>query len=147
MKCPHCDGQLKEETFDGMLINRCDKCGGIWLEYPELEQIEDKVWKDEDLKGTLEFNPVNSTLHCPECGALMVKFNYRYSDLVIDTCPKMHGFWLANQQEEEQIKEIMKEDMADYKRKIRAETQWDNHLAFLKSTTFMEKVRNFLYLK
>ena len=59
MKCPNCDGQLKEENYENMLINRCDKCSGIWLEYPELEQIEDKVWSDEELKGTLEFNPVN----------------------------------------------------------------------------------------
>lgn len=36
MKCPKCDGQLKEENFQGMVINRCDKCAGIWLAYPEL---------------------------------------------------------------------------------------------------------------
>lgn len=146
MKCPNCDGQLKEENYENMLINRCDKCSGIWLEYPELEQIEDKVWSDEELKGTLEFNPVTSTLHCPECNTLMVKFNYRYSDLILDTCPKMHGFWLANQDEEKKIKELMKEDMTDYERKIHVEKQWNRHLAFLQSATFMGKVKNLLNL-
>ncbi len=143
MKCPKCDGELKEETYQGLPINRCNKCSGIWLNYPELEEVEDKVWSDEELKGTLEFNPVKSALNCPLCNSVMTKFNYRYSDLIIDTCPNFHGFWLDSGGVE-RVEKLMEEDKAAFERKIRVENQWDKHLAFLHSPTFMNKVRDLL---
>ena len=39
MPCPRCDGVLHEETFDNVVIDRCDKCNGVWLDAGELEQI------------------------------------------------------------------------------------------------------------
>jgi uncharacterized protein len=39
MKCPRCDGTLKESKVEQVLIDTCDKCGGIWLDSGELEQL------------------------------------------------------------------------------------------------------------
>ena len=39
MNCPRCVGKLHEDTYDEVSINRCDNCGGIWLDAGELEQI------------------------------------------------------------------------------------------------------------
>ena len=39
MQCPRCGGGLKEEVFDDVHIDRCDTCGGVWLDSGELEQI------------------------------------------------------------------------------------------------------------
>jgi uncharacterized protein len=39
MKCPRCDGKLEETTFEGVSIDTCDKCGGVWLDSGELEQL------------------------------------------------------------------------------------------------------------
>ena len=39
MQCPRCDGSLKESKFEEVLIDTCDKCGGIWLDSGELEQL------------------------------------------------------------------------------------------------------------
>ena len=39
MGCPRCDGTLKEKQFHGVEINTCDKCGGVWLDAGELEQL------------------------------------------------------------------------------------------------------------
>ena len=39
MGCPRCDGSLKESEFQGLEINTCDKCGGVWLDAGELEQL------------------------------------------------------------------------------------------------------------
>ena len=141
MKCPKCDGELKPEKQGNIIVQRCDGCSGIWLSYPELQEVEDTVWSDEKLKGTLEFNENPSTLKCPECGKQMVKFEYRYSNLQLDTCPDMHGFWL-DKGEEERIKEIMGEDKSDYERKIKAEDQWGNLLNHMRSPTFMDKIKS-----
>ncbi|MGH2643718.1 MAG: zf-TFIIB domain-containing protein, partial [Chitinophagaceae bacterium] len=106
--------------------------------------IEDTVWNDDD-KGELEFNENHSDLKCPQCNHQMVKFNYRYSDLVLETCPNMHGFWLDNG-EEKRIKAIMKEDKADFERKMTAENEWTKTLGHIQSKGFMEKVRGLLNL-
>jgi len=39
MQCPRCDGHLKENNFEEVSIDTCDKCGGIWLDSGELEQL------------------------------------------------------------------------------------------------------------
>ncbi len=49
MRCPRCDGNLKESKVDDILIDPCDKCGGVWLDSGELEQLtkKDKGWLSE----------------------------------------------------------------------------------------------------
>lgn len=42
MRCPRCDGTLKESKFEEVLIDTCDKCGGVWLDSGELEQVTRK---------------------------------------------------------------------------------------------------------
>lgn len=42
MQCPRCDGTLKESKFEEVLIDTCEKCGGVWLDSGELEQLTRK---------------------------------------------------------------------------------------------------------
>ncbi len=39
MQCPRCDGKLEPRTFEDVEIDTCDKCGGVWLDSGELEQL------------------------------------------------------------------------------------------------------------
>ncbi|MGH9963182.1 MAG: zf-TFIIB domain-containing protein [Pyrinomonadaceae bacterium] len=39
MQCPRCDGVLKPVKFEEVEIDTCDKCGGVWLDSGELEQV------------------------------------------------------------------------------------------------------------
>ena len=39
MSCPRCTGKLHSEVYDEVNIDRCDNCGGVWLDAGELEQI------------------------------------------------------------------------------------------------------------
>jgi TFIIB-like protein len=43
LRCPKCPGCLEEYTFQGIVLHRCDKCGGIWLDKGELEVVVRKV--------------------------------------------------------------------------------------------------------
>ena len=45
MKCPRCDGSLKESKFEEVTIDTCEKCGGVWLDSGELEQVTRKEEK------------------------------------------------------------------------------------------------------
>jgi hypothetical protein len=39
MRCPRCDGNLKESQVDQVAIDTCEKCGGIWLDSGELGEL------------------------------------------------------------------------------------------------------------
>jgi Zn-finger nucleic acid-binding protein len=56
MMCPRCDGSLKESKVEEVLIDTCEKCGGVWLDSGELEQLTQKesagwfsrLWQDKE---------------------------------------------------------------------------------------------------
>ncbi len=39
MKCPKCGGDLAERDYEGIKIDQCGDCHGVWLDAGELEQI------------------------------------------------------------------------------------------------------------
>ena len=43
LRCPKCSGYLEGYTFQGYALDRCDKCGGIWMDRGELEGVVRKV--------------------------------------------------------------------------------------------------------
>ena len=51
LKCPKCGHDMKEETFEGVVIDRCTYCEGLYFDAGELEQVFLK--KDDDRKGFL----------------------------------------------------------------------------------------------
>jgi hypothetical protein len=42
MRCPRCDDPLKESQVEGVTIENCEKCGGVWLDSGELQQLTEK---------------------------------------------------------------------------------------------------------
>jgi Zn-finger nucleic acid-binding protein len=39
LQCPKCDGTLQAVMFEGVEIDTCDKCGGVWLDANELDAL------------------------------------------------------------------------------------------------------------
>ena len=42
MQCPRCDGRLNEMKVEEVTIDTCEKCGGVWLDSGELDQLTKK---------------------------------------------------------------------------------------------------------
>jgi uncharacterized C2H2 Zn-finger protein len=40
MRCPKCGGTLKEEDFHHIKIDRCEECGGVWLDKGEIDMLQ-----------------------------------------------------------------------------------------------------------
>lgn len=40
--CPKCDGTLFEADYEGVKIDVCNKCTGVWFDAGELAQAADK---------------------------------------------------------------------------------------------------------
>lgn len=41
MKCPKCGSDLEEINLQSVFIDKCEQCGGIWLDQGELELLVD----------------------------------------------------------------------------------------------------------
>jgi Zn-finger nucleic acid-binding protein len=43
LKCPKCGGTWESYTFQGIALERCGQCSGIWMDKGELEALLRKV--------------------------------------------------------------------------------------------------------
>jgi Zn-finger nucleic acid-binding protein len=142
MKCPNDNADLAAAKRDGLDVEACPTCNGMWLSRQELGQLEDEAFHlGDDEKGTLMAEPEPSTRACPQCGKPMQSFQYRFYDLQLDYCEDGHGFWL-DAGEDSRVLDLMKEEEARLKRSGRAEQSWAAHLQHLRSPSIIEKVRD-----
>lgn len=42
LDCPKCEGKLVESDFEGVKIDVCNQCHGVWLDAGELAQVTHK---------------------------------------------------------------------------------------------------------
>jgi Zn-finger nucleic acid-binding protein len=142
MQCPKCDAPLAASVRDGLTMQACPRCGGMWLTAEQLDALEDETFKLGDAeKGSLTFTSEPSALKCPECGAAMRTFQYRLYDLDLDFCAEGHGYWLEAG-EDKRVLELMREEAGRLGRSHRAEDAWAAHLRHWRSGSFLEKLRN-----
>lgn len=118
MKCPNCANAMQTELYEGVEIDRCNICGGTWLDDGEIrtivQEVQTEFTEEEklsafDRKGgdQRERKPI----HCPKCNATMTTFQYLYnSGVFIDSCPNGHGIYLDNH-ELEMVQIFMEESL------------------------------------
>jgi len=144
MNCPNCNVALVATKRDGIDMQTCPSCQGMWLTRQELEELEDEVFDlGDDKKGTLVFESTADTRKCPECGKPMNRFEYRFYDLELDFCGDGHGFWL-DAGEDKRVLDLMKKEEADLERKVLAESRWSSEIQRMRSGSFLDRLRNLL---
>jgi Zn-finger nucleic acid-binding protein len=114
-----------KKYYKGMIeVDSCPNYRGMWLDFNELDKLEDVVFDDDTHKGSLVHFQSKTNYPCPQCGANMDEFQYRLYDLQLDTCAENgHGFWL-DAGEDERVLELMRQRALDIQRKMDAETKW-----------------------
>ena len=141
MNCPRCDVALNEKSFKGIEIDHCPDCKGLWLDFHELDQLEDHAMDDDERKGMIEYARRESDISCPHCHEVMETFNYRAHDLPIDHCKNQHGYWL-DEGEEKKVLEIMGQRVRDLKRSGSAEEKWVQFLERGGTRSFLTKIKD-----
>jgi hypothetical protein len=144
MKCPNGDGELAAGKRDGVDMEICPACHGMWLTRKELEQLEDEVFDfGDNEKGSLMLDSDPSTRTCPECSKPLRTFEYRFYDLQLEFCPDQHGYWL-DAGEDQRVLELMKKEEKNLGRKVLAEDRFAAHLRFLRSGSFMDRIHEWM---
>ena len=133
MECPKCAAELVKKYYKGMLeVDYCPNCRGMWLDFDELDRLEDVAFDEDSHKGSLIHREMEVSSKCPVCALNLFEFQYRLYDLKLDYCIEKHGFWL-DAGEEERVLQIMRSQQSQFGRKKDAETEWRNILLGLHS--------------
>jgi len=83
--------------LEGIEIDHCLACGGVWLDAGELELLIGPSDKVSSLRGA--FNDLQDTggepsRKCPICAKFMAKTSTTgATTLMLDRCPQGHGIW------------------------------------------------------
>lgn len=124
MKCPKCKTNLKTREIQGVEMNECEKCEGIWFEKDELKKVKDhtdsdlnwmdfEIWKHQD-----RFKAKETKYDCPNCSSAMDVLDYDSTKVEIDYCSNCHGVWLDKNELENIInsleEELVNKSLGDY---------------------------------
>jgi Zn-finger nucleic acid-binding protein len=103
--CPCCEKPLVSRTLEGITIDACSDCGGIWLEAGEMPAL---VQRGPRILHPLTHEmgrPVGNvelaletghSLLCPHCNILMEGGPYSYNlKARVDHCSRCGGAWVG----------------------------------------------------
>lgn len=107
--CPDCQSPLQAKGYEGVTIDVCAACAGIFFDEGEVAQVMAKglsAMEELDAEiapaGSIELStsiePTKGVARkCPNCSTGMDKFRYMYSsDVVLDECKKCGGIWVED---------------------------------------------------
>lgn len=100
MNCPRCNQNLHVSAVDGIEIDVCLACKGVWFDNDELRQAKDlsepdanwmdfDIWKHED-----NFHVSAGKIKCPRCRKPLCALSYDETAIEVDVCPSCRGVWL-----------------------------------------------------
>ena len=103
LSCPECAAALATIEVEGLKLDRCPACGGVWFDFEEVDAIlrrdvQDSLWE----AGAPEHEaPADADdrkyLPCPKCAGEMIKVKPpQRPDIAVDTCMVCYGRWLRS---------------------------------------------------
>ena len=101
MDCPRCHLPLTKTPVDEVIFDRCSACGGLWLEFAQLDDVlarESRSLHDllpEDVPAV----PDNAAPPaCPRCSAPLIRMRASPEPLIYYACLSCYGRWLDGDQ-------------------------------------------------
>ena len=94
MNCPKCRNEIHEMRIEGVDLDFCSSCKGIWFDKDEMAfmlELPDDMPQIEEVKKEAR----KTNFECPRCGNKLEEMKFiEARDLLLDRCPKCKGIWL-----------------------------------------------------
>lgn len=95
MQCPKCHTDMKQIEFEGVQVDRCYNCYGIWFDFQEQQQLKDKQGATQIDSGdptTARRTNLIRKIYCPRDGALMTPLvDLKQPHIEYEACPHCYG--------------------------------------------------------
>lgn len=95
MRCPKCRSDMDTVTYEGVEVDRCERCSGVWFDVGEMEALKNvqaaKAIDTGSAKQGRQFNAVD-VYRCPRCGGEMCKVtDPGQTHIWFETCKDCEG--------------------------------------------------------
>ena len=98
MKCPKCKtADLGQFAVEGVTVDRCPSCTGIWFDYQELsELLAEEARRVASLRrGSENDGATSKSVGWPdEASQLLRVYSSIDRSVILDACADCHGIWL-----------------------------------------------------
>lgn len=98
MNCPKCQAEtLGEFSVQGVAVDRCPSCAGIWFDAHELSQLlaEEARHVASLRRGHVKDEIEGKKGKCPRDGSELLRvYSSIERSVILDACPDCRGIWL-----------------------------------------------------
>ncbi|NNE05140.1 MAG: MFS transporter [Xanthomonadales bacterium] len=95
MRCPKCRADMEQIDYEGVEVDRCSVCNGVWFDEGEVEQLASRdAARAIDTGSARQGKKQNKVdeYRCPRCGGGMLKkTDQEQSHIWYETCGDCHG--------------------------------------------------------
>ncbi len=95
MTCPKCQGTMNPVDYEGVEVDRCSSCGGLWfdlLEHEDLREMEGSESIDTGKASEGIKRDVQSRILCPRDQVLLIPMVDRAQPHIwFESCSVCHG--------------------------------------------------------
>ena len=100
MNCFRCKKPMEKAKLEGVLVDKCKACGGVWLDAGELEMLkfDDEKKHDQLIKEAKnelmeeKMRLITTEGLCPKCQEQRIE-KYNRSGVELDQCPACKGIF------------------------------------------------------
>ncbi|MCK6552307.1 protein kinase [Myxococcota bacterium] len=95
-RCGKCGGPFHALFLDGMIVDRCTSCRGVWLDPAEVDRILGRGTEAEPAAAheKLRRAPLDRLIgSCPTCRIGLAAFEVPGQPAALEVCPRCYGTW------------------------------------------------------
>jgi Zn-finger nucleic acid-binding protein len=96
MNCPKCNTAMEKVTYEGVEVDRCTGCQGIWFDFREQQQLKNVKGAAAGLDvgdpaAGQKMNEVGK-INCPRDGVLLTRMvDLKQPHIWYEACPHCYG--------------------------------------------------------
>ncbi len=90
MNCPKCESILNDKLINGISIDQCRGCSGMWFQKSELSKTSNVV----ESKLKIPNGSKETGFSCPDCNSRLYQIVLPNVNINIDICENCSGIWL-----------------------------------------------------
>lgn len=95
MTCPKCQGAMEAVSFEGVQVDRCTGCKGLWFDAFEHEQLKGMPGSESIDTGVGSVAPAAAgPVDCPKCRVAMIRMVANGQPHIgYESCGVCHGVY------------------------------------------------------
>jgi uncharacterized protein len=118
MNCPKCNAAMEPVTYEGVTVDRCTACKGLWFDANEQKLLKEKKGSETIDVGDVTLGKKMDKIHniqCPRCHTPMIRMvDVDQHHIDYEACTVCYGIFL----DAGEFKDLKDYTMSEYLRDL-----------------------------